>query len=223
LPDHFTRLVFIGLWNIADDEGRGYADARLIRAGLFPLDPVMDVAQVELAMVSLEAARLIERYEASGRYYYAVTSWNEHQRINRPSPSRLPAPPLNGSAQVSLTDYSLSDPGALTAGSRKLEVGSRKHQSAAKPRPRNVLVDTLAEIEGSNPSELTRPQVRALGVAVAEIREATPDVSPDEIRRRAANYRAIHPTWELTGPALAKHWGGCGSKGRKAGPESRPL
>jgi hypothetical protein len=101
-------------------------------------------------------------------------------------------------------------------------------QSAAKktprtPRQRNALVDVLAEVEGSTPTELTRPHARALGVAVASIREVAPDVSADEIRRRAANYSRQHPDWELTGPALAKHWAECGGLATVAGPWSTKL
>jgi len=107
--------------------------------------------------------------------------------------------------------------GDVTQESRVEEKRREVRTRAATPRKRNVLVDTLAEIEHSDPTQLTRSHARSLGVAVAEIEKATPDVSPDDIRSRAAVYSRKHPTWELTGPALAKHWAGCASNGKPSG------
>lgn len=73
------------------------------------------------------------------------------------------------------------------------------------PRPRNTLFDALCEIEGSNPLEIGRKGGRIAG-ALRQIKEATPDVTPDEIKRRAANYRETWPTITLTATALATHW-----------------
>ena len=94
-------------------------------------------------------------------------------------------------------------------------VSCREHKSTAEstagdcaaraPRPRNELFDALCEIEGSNPLEIGRKGGRIAG-ALRQIKEATPDVTPDEIRRRAANYRETWPTITLTATALATHW-----------------
>jgi len=84
-----------------------------------------------------------------------------------------------------------------------------KIQASAKPR--NPLHDALAEIEGSNPLELTERRARTIGVALAEIKRATPDVTPDELRRRAGIYPQVMPAGtSLTAPALATHWARCG-------------
>ena len=42
--------------------------------------------------------------------------------------------------------------------------------------------------------------------ALAEIKEASPDVTPAELNRRAANYRTHYEGAALTANALAKHW-----------------
>jgi hypothetical protein len=64
----------------------------------------------------------------------------------------------------------------------------------------------LVEACGARLDEVTGPARFRYGKAVAEIRAATPDVTPDEIRRRAARYRDRFPRWALTAHALAKHW-----------------
>lgn len=108
-PEYFTsltvaslsieaRLTFIGLWTHADDHGRCIADARLVKAALWPLDD-RTVGDVERDVKEIAAVGLIRRYEANGRSYFHISGWVEHQRISHPTKSRFPAPP-NGSAMA---------------------------------------------------------------------------------------------------------------------------
>lgn len=74
-------------------------------------------------------------------------------------------------------------------------------------RARNVLFDTLATETGCRDlSQITRAGARAIAVALADIREVSPDLTPEEISRRASAYRSKHRDWPLTAPALAKYW-----------------
>jgi hypothetical protein len=101
-PDFFTsltiadltpeqRLTFIGLWTHADDAGRCVDDPRLIKAALWPLDD-RTAADIEIDLKALSESSLITRYTLNRKRYLAVTNWDEHQRINRPTDSKLPAP-----------------------------------------------------------------------------------------------------------------------------------
>lgn len=101
-PDFFTsltvadlsleqRLTFIGLWTHCDDAGRCVDDARLVKAAIWPLDDRTS-ADVEGDVRALADAGLIVRYVVDGRHFMAVTGWSEHQRINRPTPSKCPPP-----------------------------------------------------------------------------------------------------------------------------------
>ncbi|KOG33321.1 hypothetical protein [Streptomyces resistomycificus] len=85
------RLTFIGLWTHADDAGRCVDDARLIKAAIWPLDD-RTAADIEIDLKALTESSLITRYTLNRKRYIAVTGWIEHQRINRPTPSKLPAP-----------------------------------------------------------------------------------------------------------------------------------
>ncbi|MFF5790222.1 hypothetical protein ACFY8P_35280 [Streptomyces sp. NPDC012693] len=85
------RLTFIGLWTHCDDQGRAVDDARLIKAALWPLDD-RTAADIETDLAALSESSLITRYTVNRKAYLAVSGWREHQRINRPSPSRIPAP-----------------------------------------------------------------------------------------------------------------------------------
>jgi hypothetical protein len=88
-----ARLTFIGLWTYVDDNGVGPADARLIRAAIWPLEETPDILQrTREDLQSLHAARLITLYEASGRPLVHVSSWEEHQKVSHPRKPRFPAP-----------------------------------------------------------------------------------------------------------------------------------
>lgn len=78
---------------------------------------------------------------------------------------------------------------------------------AKRPRPRNELLDALAGLDGSNPDKATDPAWGKIATALSQIKAVSPDVTPDEIRRRADRYRSQHPTWHLSANALANHWG----------------
>lgn len=80
-----------------------------------------------------------------------------------------------------------------------------------KTRERNPLFDALAAATDGDADKLTTPTARAVGVALAQIRKASPDVTPEEIARRARNYRVHFRDATLTASALAKHWARCES------------
>jgi hypothetical protein len=79
---------------------------------------------------------------------------------------------------------------------------------ARKKSPdRNPLFDALALSTGCRSlSEITKTQARAIGVALSEIVRVTPNVTPEEIERRALCYKRAHRDWALTASSLAKNW-----------------
>ncbi|MFF5445434.1 hypothetical protein [Streptomyces sp. NPDC012888] len=88
-----ARLTFIGLWTYVDDNGVGPADARLIRAAIWPLEEAPDILQrTREDLQSLHTARLIALYEDSGRPLVAVCNWSEHQKVSHPRKPRFPRP-----------------------------------------------------------------------------------------------------------------------------------
>jgi hypothetical protein len=87
-----ARLTFIGLWTHVDDQGRCVDDPRLIKAAVWPLDDRIS-ADIERDLKELTESSLILRYKVGERSYLCVRAWDEHQRINRPTKSKLPPPP----------------------------------------------------------------------------------------------------------------------------------
>lgn len=91
--DYFTRWTFAGLWTYLDDFGYGRADARLVRAEVFPLDDDATPAKVNKALDALTAAGSVCRFMVDDREYIHAPAWQDHQKVSRPSKSKFPPCP----------------------------------------------------------------------------------------------------------------------------------
>lgn len=83
------RLLFAGLWLLADKAGRLEDRPRRIKASLFPWDEV----DVQALLVALESKGFIDRYMSSGMPLIQVAKFAEHQTPHaREAESILPGP-----------------------------------------------------------------------------------------------------------------------------------
>lgn len=84
-----TRLLFIGLWTLADREGRLEDKPKRIKMHLFPADDI----DVDQALCDLQASGFLKRYEVNGARYIQVLAFRKHQNPHRDEkPSSIPAP-----------------------------------------------------------------------------------------------------------------------------------
>ena len=85
---------------------------------------------------------------------------------------------------------------------------TKKRKPKGAARARNPLFDALAEsMSTGNTAKLTRNAAKAVGVALADIIDVSPDVTPEEIRRIAAAYKRRWTDPRNWSPmALSKHW-----------------
>lgn len=85
----FARLLFQGLWCLADREGRLEADPLALKLRLLPADN----CDIEALLVELEAQRLVVRYGADGRPLVYLPGFTKRQRPHPKEPkSELPGP-----------------------------------------------------------------------------------------------------------------------------------
>lgn len=89
-----VRYTFVGLFTYLDDDGRGVDEPRLIKAELYPLDDGVSASKVDKHLSTIAQGPLC-RYEVDGKRFLHLTSWAEHQRINRPTKSRIPPCPIH--------------------------------------------------------------------------------------------------------------------------------
>lgn len=84
------RLLFIQLWTICDDDGRARAASRILASLLYPFDTDAP-SLIDQWLTELEREGLIVRYVNDGSTYLEVAGWKKHQKIDKPSASRLPS------------------------------------------------------------------------------------------------------------------------------------
>ena len=85
-----ARLLFIQLWTLVDDSSRARASSRLLASLLYPYDE--DAGEMILGwLVELENGGFIRLYTIDGTHYLDIPKWLKHQKIDRPSVSRIPA------------------------------------------------------------------------------------------------------------------------------------
>lgn len=85
-----ARLLFVQLWTIADDAGRLRGASRMLASLLYPYDNDAS-SLMDGWLAELEAKHCIRRYIVDGTHYVEIINWLKHQKIDRPTKSRLPA------------------------------------------------------------------------------------------------------------------------------------
>lgn len=88
-----ARLLFVGMWNFADDCGRLPLAPKTIKAQIFPGDDLS--SETILGMIEeLTENGLLLQYTVANKDYLQITGW-QHQRIDKPQPAKYPVP-ING-------------------------------------------------------------------------------------------------------------------------------
>ena len=85
-----TRLLFAGLWTLADREGRLEDKPRTIKAQLFPWDDV----DIDASLDALQTKGLVTRYEVDGQQLLEIDNFLKYQHPHHREPdSSFPAQP----------------------------------------------------------------------------------------------------------------------------------
>lgn len=76
-----ARQLFIGMITLADDEGYGNADARSLRAAIFPADNDITDEMISDWLCQMRELRLAECHEVGRDVFYQLTGWTRNQSI----------------------------------------------------------------------------------------------------------------------------------------------
>ena len=88
-----ARLCFVGLWMLADREGRLEDRPKRIKAELFAFDSI----EVAPLLAELEQFGFIMRYAVEGRGFIQIKTFDKHQNPHhREPPSSIPSPQSPG-------------------------------------------------------------------------------------------------------------------------------
>lgn len=130
-----ARLLFVLLWTIADDSGRLRGNSRMLASLLFPYDDDAP-GLIDKWMDELDREHCIDRYEVDGNRYVQIAKWLNHQKIDRPSESKIP--PFDESSRVlandresSSLDLRIKDQGSKDRGAKEQDAQSASAKRAA--------------------------------------------------------------------------------------------
>ena len=114
------RLLFIAMWNFADDEGLIANKPKQMKAQIFPIDDITHGAISEMLM-SIHNVGLIQF--GNDNTLIKIKNWTRHQKINRPTPSNYKFKKVitesSMSTQETLTTSIVEDSGIEDKGKEK--------------------------------------------------------------------------------------------------------
>ena len=100
-----TRILFAGLWCVADRDGRLEDRPKRIKADVLPYDE----CDVDAMLDTLADAGFIERYTIENVDYIAILAFSNHQNPHKnEAPSTIPEPPSEAMADVAPEQHSTS-------------------------------------------------------------------------------------------------------------------
>lgn len=182
--DFGTRLLFIGLWTLADREGRLEDRPKRIKMELFPADDY----NVEKGLNELAKSGFIQRYTVGEARYILIINFLRHQNPHhREPPSTIPepqaSPGLDGDAKGSKPEVLTRSLSNESPGPAPGETQARPEQARGEPQesradsliPDSLIPDSLipersahAPPSGGNGTKRGRvcATLRAAGVSV---------------------------------------------------------
>lgn len=95
-----THLLAAGLLCYSDDDGYFNANHGLVKAAIFPLrESSLSIHDILTQLANIGFIRL--GTAADGKHYGHVVKFTEHQRVNRPTPSKIKGLPIQWENSVS--------------------------------------------------------------------------------------------------------------------------
>ena len=193
-----ARLLFIALWNYADDYGCGRYLPKGIGGFAFPHEDVDVVPWLK----ELEDSGRIIKYVVDSENFFHIPSWDRHQKPQNPGKRRIPAPifPENEpSLEPTESLHTVSvDPTPLDIGNGTLDIGDGKSL-----RKRDEAFDAMLYVCGWDYESLTEEARGWVNGALPSLRKL--DASYDEIVTRGRHYFLTYRQ-RPTPSALVKHW-----------------
>jgi hypothetical protein len=171
-----ARLLFIGMWNFADDAGRMAYSPKTLKAQIYPSDDIT-IADIKDMIVELSSNGLVLIYSAEDKEFIQVTGWH-HQKIDRPKPSKFPAPFVETSPTDRRTiapDLILSDPIG-----REEDAASAAHSSNAETDYYRRVKEVCGPSSGGLGKKLLTAKQNSVALARAAVEQASEKSDPRE-------------------------------------------
>ena len=167
-----ARLMFIGIWNHADDEGIIKNSPKQLKVQIYPADEEITINTViEYVEMMVKLKLLTKGTNIDDSPLLKITKWTDHQKINRPTLSRYVFSPLQ------ITDQSVSTHGALSEDS---------------------VNDHGGLIEDSLPIEVNRSKVNIKEVKLKEVnRKERSKKNPEEQKKQDFTFDSVYSIYPI--------------------------
>lgn len=176
-----ARLLYIALWNQADEWARVHGDTRYVKGHCLPYDDDLSLGAIDRLLEELAGAGHVQRYDFAGDPYLHLPKLPKHQRLEpHKVPSRLPEPPDPANPQVTDVSGSRANESARrsdesapdadssetnvalhVAGGMKHVAGSRGQVAPPAAAPLDGVIDRLADDLAPNAAGVVRAYVDA--------------------------------------------------------------
>ena len=192
------RLLFIGLWMLADREGRLHDRPKRIKGELFAYDNV----DVDSLLNELQRWNFIKRYSVDGEKYIQVLNFKRHQRPH-PTERKSEIPPMpdeSGESALDTTPKCVKDtldttPRCVTSRTKVLSNPSESlnPESLNPESPNEESLNPESPNQDIPPISPPRGEVVALKARKGRAREPSPfeEVTDSALREALLDYRKM--------------------------------
>ena len=138
-----AKIVFIGLFSLADDEGRGRANPVYLKSSLFPYEESMRSADIAKTLLEISSNMSVVFYSCDGSDYYSLYNWSDWQKIDKPTDSKLPAFEENNKEIRRIFDEpSTNNSRTLSPNKKRIENNKNRNR-----KEKEFVPPTLEEVE----------------------------------------------------------------------------
>lgn len=148
--DPLTRLLFIGLWTVADPNGVLEDKPRKIKAQVLPYDTGDAAAMIE----ALVSAGFVDRFQVKGESYLHITGFKKHQNPHPREKVLYPTPDKQDASNGRATVQQLASPD--DSGKMNDDSGLRNEEDRGAAKPSSSPADDWEFPEGWERTDVRR-------------------------------------------------------------------
>lgn len=137
-----ARLLYISLWNFADEQARMVGDPRQVKGLCLPMDDDLGPKEIDVLLDELADIGRVVRYTVDGEHFLFLPHLAKHQRLDAQQESRYPEPPDDPASTPHESGDSPekfgevhSDPGEVRPHARAYVAGSREQGAGGRLKP----------------------------------------------------------------------------------------
>lgn len=169
------RYFWVLLWGYLDDKGRGLDVPKQIAGDCFPHDEKITASKVDKWLTRMTVGLNgdegpVCRYLVNGRRYIHSVNWDEHQKPNRPTPSRLPPCPIHEGLSEGLPEPDSEPDSEDNPGPEDLPTGNkhRPNENEVTGRSRNQTLTSIHPVNSEDQKMVSSAKKQVTGSRLSE-------------------------------------------------------